>query len=342
MAHSSYTNGKYGLNQLIGGTPYESTAQGCTPYLILIHPVVLENCWLSKIYGGMEMFFQLVLQGIATGFVYALVGLGFTLVFRSLNQVIFSQGHVFMAGSFIGYIVTMKMGFGPFGTILMTLLLGIVFGFVLDRVIFKRLYNVEHMTFVIATIAIGIIIQNVVRILFPEPVKFPPIFGDRVFNIFDAQIAEPYLWVIAISMTLIVSLCCFFNYTKYGQAMRAVASDRIIASAMGINVKLYIAITIIMSITIAAIGGVLIGPLYFASFEMGGMVGLKSFAAAILGGITSIMGTAVGGVSLGILENLAAGYISSEYKDVVSLGVLIIMLLFRPYGLLGKAKITKV
>lgn len=288
------------------------------------------------------MFVQLLLQGIATGFVYALVGLGFTLVFRSLNQVIFSQGHVFMAGSFIGYIVALRLEHGPIGTLVLTLLLGIVFGLILDRVVFRKLYDVEHMTFVIATIAIGIIIENIARIVFPEPVKFPPIFGDKTFPIAGAQIAEPYLWVTTISILLIAGLYCFFNYTKYGQAMRAVASDRVIASALGINVRLYISWTIIMSVTIAVIGGVLIGPLYFASFEMGAMVGLKAFAAAILGGITSVMGTAVGGVSLGILENLAAGYIGSEYKDVVSLGVLIIMLLFRPNGLLGKAKLTKV
>jgi branched-chain amino acid transport system permease protein len=288
------------------------------------------------------MFVQLVLQGIATGFVYALVGLGFTLVFRSLNQVIFSQGHVFMAGSFIGYVVASKFGYGPLATLLLTSLLGTAFGVILDRVVFRKLYNVEHMTFVIATIAIGIIIQNIVRVVFPEPVKFPPIFGERTFTIAGAQIAAPYLWVATISTILIAALYCFFNYTKYGQAMRAVASDRVIASAMGVNVKLYISLTIIMSVTIAVIGGILIGPLYFASFEMGGMVGLKAFAAAILGGITSVMGTALGGVSLGILENLAAGYISSEYKDVVSLGVLVLMLLFRPDGLLGTRKLTKV
>ncbi len=288
------------------------------------------------------MLLQLLLQGIATGFVYALVGLGYTLVFRTLNQIIFSQGHIFMAGCFMGYMVVVKLQLGPIYTILLVILLGVIFGIILDRLVWRKLYNVENMTFVIAAIGVGIILQNTVRILFPEPVKFPPIFGNKIYTFFSAQIAEPYLWVIGISLILIIALFCFFSFTKYGKAMRAVASDREIASAMGINVGLYISATIVLSMTIATIGGVLIGPLYFASFDMGGMIGLKAFAAAVLGGITSVPGTALGGIILGILENLSAGYISSAYKDVVSLGVLVLMLLFRPQGLLGKAKTIKV
>lgn len=288
------------------------------------------------------MLFQLLLQGIATGFVYALVALGYTLVFRSLNQVIYSQGHVFMVGSFIGYASSLKFGTNALQTLLITAVFGIILGFILDRIVFRKLYDVATMTFVIAAIGLGIVLQNTVRIMYPEPVKYPPIFGEGVVTVLNAQIAEPYLWVIAIAFILITSLYCFLTFTRHGQAMRAVASDRTMAAAMGINVKVYISMTISISMAIAVIGGVLIGPLYFASFDMGGMVGLKAFSASVLGGITSIPGAAIGGVALGILENLSAGYISSSYKDVVSLGVLILMLLFRPYGLLGKAKPTKV
>ena len=186
------------------------------------------------------MLFQLILQGIATGFVYALVALGYTFVFRCLNQVIYAQGHIFMVGSFMGYAASTKLGLDAVSTLLLMLLAGVAFGFLLDRVIFRKLYDVATMTFVIAAIGLGIILQNAVRILYPEPVKYPPIFGTRVFRIFNAQIAEPYLWVIAISLLLIAALYCFLTFTRYGQAMRAVASDRTIAAAMGINVKVYI------------------------------------------------------------------------------------------------------
>ena len=288
------------------------------------------------------MFVQLVLQGIATGFVYALVALGYTLVFRTLNHVIYCLGHIYMTGSILGYIIAVSLGLNGWLTLIITALIGFVLGFILDRLVFRKLYNVPTMTFVIAAIGLGIVLQNFVRIKFPNPVKYPPIFGTRVFKIFGASIAEQYFWVIGIALFLFIIFYSLLSFTRIGQAMRAVAADRAIASAMGINVKIYISLTIILSMTVAVIGGILIGPLYFASFEMGNMMGLKAFSASVLGGITSIPGAMVGGVILGILENLGAGYISSAYKDVFSLGILVLMLLFRPYGILGKAKPTKV
>ncbi|MDO8310368.1 MAG: branched-chain amino acid ABC transporter permease, partial [Sideroxyarcus sp.] len=134
----------------------------------------------------------------------------------------------------------------------------------------------------------------------------------------------------------------FFTYSRHGRALRAVASDRVVASAMGINVNLAIMMIFAISTSVAAIGGLLIGPLYYASFDMGDMVGLKAFSAAIIGGINSVPGTIVGGIIIGVLENLSAGYISSAYKDAVVFAVLIIMLLVRPHGLFGRAIPTKV
>lgn len=290
----------------------------------------------------MSLFIQLVLQGVATGFVYALVALGYTLVFRTLNHVIYCLGHVYMAGSIIGYIIAVMLGLSGWMTLIIMTLIGLGLGYVLDRVVFRKLYNVPTMTFVIAAIGLGIVLQNFARIFFPNPIKYPPIFGERVFKFLGASIAEQYFWVIGIALLLFGIFYSMLTFTRIGQAMRAVAADRPIAAAMGINVNIYISFTIILSMTVATIGGVLIGPLYFASFEMGNMMGLKAFSASVLGGVTCVPGALVGGLILGILENLGAGYISSAYKDVFSLGVLVLMLLFRPHGILGKPKPTKV
>jgi len=288
------------------------------------------------------MFFQLIVQGIATGAVYALVGLGFTLVFRSLNQVIFSQGHVFMAGCFLGYLIVNRFHLGPIAAISIVAAAGLLFGMILDRLVFRKLYYAEHLPFVIACIGLGIMLQNGIRIFYPEPVKFEPIFGTRVFNVFGARITEPYFWVVGVAAILVAVLHLFFTFARSGLAMRAVAADRVVASTMGINVKFYIMLTFTISVAVAAIGGLLVGPLYFASFDMGNMVGVKAFAAAILGGINSVPGTILGGILLGVLENLAAGYISTDFKDAVALVLLIVMLLLRPHGLLGTERPTKV
>ena len=287
------------------------------------------------------MLLQLILQGIATGALYALVAVGFTLVFRALHQVIFSQGQVFMAGTFLGYLIVTRFHLGAGTAILAVAVSGVVIGVVLDRLVWRALYDAEHMPFVIAAIGLGIILENGVRVFYPEPVKFPPIFGTRVIDIGGARIAEPYFWVIGVAILLILGLHLFFTYSRPGQAMRAVAADREIASTMGVNVDRYMMLTFTISVAVAAVAGLLVGPLYFASFDMGDMVGVKAFSAAVLGGLGSIPGAIAGGLVLGVLENLAAGYVSSGYKDAVALALLILMLVVRPQGLLGRATPTK-
>jgi len=288
------------------------------------------------------MFFQLLSQGIATGALYALVGLGFTLVYRTTNQVIFSQGHVFMAGAFIGYITVSQFNLSPIPAILLVGLIGYLLGLVLDRVALRRLHNADHLTFIIATIGIGIMLENGVRIFFPEPIRFPDIFGTDVITMGSVRISEPYLWVVGASVVLVVALHTFFTYTRIGRGLRAVAADRVVASVMGINVTRAISSTVAISTSVAAIAGLLIGPIYYVSFDIGGVVGLKAFSAAVIGGINSIPGTILGGILVGVLENLSAGYISSAYRDVIAFAFLILTLLVRPHGLLGYAKPEKI
>lgn len=287
------------------------------------------------------MFSQIVIGGFATGCIYAVVGLGFTLVYRTLRMVNFAQGQVFMAGAFLGLAIAQNV---PLPTPLLLAAVGasaFVLGLLLERFVFRRLYH-NHEVFIVGSIGLGIMLMNGIRILYPEPVPFPKVFGSEVIQIGTARIQETSVWVVVCTIALVVLLHVLFTYTRTGRALRAVAADSEMAGSVGVNVSRSIGLTFGLSFAVAAIAGVLIGPLYFVSFDMGEMVGLKAFSAAVFGGINSIPGTILGGVVIGILENLAGGYISSAYKDLVAFVILLAMLIWRPSGLLGRETPVKV
>lgn len=287
------------------------------------------------------MLMQILIGGIASGCIYAIVGLGFTLVYRTLKMVNFAQGHVFMAGTFLGLTIANKFSLPAVPLLLVVTIIAFVIGVVLERLIFRKLYH-NHDVFIVGSIGLGIALMNTVRLIFPEPTPFPKVFGERIVKFGDAQFQEAYLWVIGCTIILVALLHCFFAYTRNGRALRAVAADAEIAGTVGVNVPMAIAQTFGLSFAVAAVAGVLIGPLYFVSFDMGDMVGLKAFSAAVFGGINSIPGTIVGGIAIGLLENIAGTYISSAYKDLVAFVILLVMLVWRPNGLLGSSTPVKV
>jgi branched-chain amino acid transport system permease protein len=287
------------------------------------------------------MLAQILIGGITTGCIYAIVGLGFTLVYRSMRMVNFAQGQVFMAGTFLGLVIANRFELPAVPLIIVVGAVAFVIGLIVEKLIFRRLYH-NHEVFVVGSIGLGIVLTNAVRIIFPEPVPFPKVFGTGIVTVGGAFFQVAYLWVIGLTVFLVAGLHVLFSWTKTGRALRAVASDIEMASAVGVDVRKGIAQTFGLSFAIAAIAGVLIGPLYFVSFDMGDMVGLKAFSAAVFGGINSIPGTILGGVIIGLLENLAGGYISSSYKDLVAFIILLLTLVVRPNGLLGRATPVKV
>ena len=287
------------------------------------------------------MFEQLLVGGLATGSVYAVVGLGFTLVYRTMRMVNFAQGHVFMAGTFLGLVIAQYTKLPAPALLVVVGIVAFGAGYLLERVVFRRLYH-NHEVFIVGSIGLGIVLMNGVRLFFPEPVPFPKVFGDAVIEFGAVRFQETYLWVMASALLLVLLLQLMFSHTRTGRALRAVAADAEIAATVGVNVKRSIAMTFGLSFSVAAIAGVLIGPLYFVSFDMGEMVGLKAFSAAVFGGINSIPGTILGGLVIGVLENLAGGYVSSAYKDLVAFVILLVMLVWRPTGLLGREVPVKV
>lgn len=289
----------------------------------------------------MTTFLQVVVSGLAVGCIYALVALGFSMVYRALRVINFAQGQVFMVGSYIGLIAFSYVRAAIVLVFAVVLTAAGVIGLLTEHFAFRPLHRAEHYSFVIASIGVGIILENVVRIFFPDPRPFPPVFGERTFDVGGVLINDQHIWIAVSAVTIIVLLQLFFMRTRLGKAMRAVSEDQETASLLGVNVQRSIYLTFALSAAIGAVGGVLIGPLFLVSSDMGNMVGLKAFSAAVLGGIMSVPGTIVGGLVLGVLENLGAMYVSSDYKDAIAFVVLIAMLMVRPSGLLGRPAITK-
>jgi branched-chain amino acid transport system permease protein len=285
---------------------------------------------------------QLLIGGLGTGCIYALVGLGFTLVYRGMAMVNFAQGQVFMAGTFLGLYLARDLGVPAIPLLILVPLISFAAGVLLERVVFRHLYH-SHEVFVVGAIGLGVMIENSVRAAFPEPLPFPKIFGTGVYRFIPGVLFQKtYLWIVVVTLILVVLLHVLFTYTRRGRALRAVAADAEIAGTMGVSVRRAIGFTFGLSFAVAAIAGVLIGPLYFVSPDMGDMVGLKAFSAAVLGGINSIVGTIIGGVLLGLIEAIAAFYLSSDYKDLFAFAILMLMLVARPQGLLGRVIPVKV
>jgi len=286
----------------------------------------------------MENLIQTIIVGLSVGGIYGLVALGFTIVYRSLYVINFAQGDVFMVGSFMGWLGFSLTTHYPVPIFFGILVAGGIIAIITTFLIYKKIHRADHLTFAIASIGVGIIMQNIVRMITPDAKRYPNVFGDKVLSLGDVYISTQYIWILGITLALITLLQLFYYQTKFGKAMRAVSENRDMASLLGINVPRTVYATFVISAIVGAVGGILIGPIYFFSFDMGFITGLKAFSAAILGGIMSVPGTLIGGFILGIAENLGAVYVSSDYKDAIAFGLLIFMLMVKPTGLFGKKK----
>jgi branched-chain amino acid transport system permease protein len=195
----------------------------------------------------------------------------------------------------------------------------------------------------VSTMAVGIILENAARLIWgTEPIFFPRIFGSRVFVIADIYIPEHYIRIIGLAVVLVILLQLLLYKTKMGRAMRSIAQDRDTAALMGVNVKQGIYITLCVTYVLGALAGMLVAPLLYVSFDYGGLFGLKGFTAAVIGGIGTVPGAILGGLVLGVVENVGAGLIDATYKSAIAFLVLILVLLIKPSGLLGKRTIQKV
>jgi branched-chain amino acid transport system permease protein len=303
----------------------------------------------------MTEFIQQFINGLSLGSIYALIALGYTMIYGILRFINFAHGDVFMIGAFSGYYLAFLFSFATFTggasvTMAIVILLGSmvvcsILGFTLEKLAYKPLRNSPKLTILITAIGVSLFLEYGGQLVFgADPKSFPTLLENKqLFSVGGAAVFSNSVVVIIVSLVLMIILRIIVMNTKMGTAMRAVSFNHNVASLMGININKIISFTFILGSSLAAAAGILFGLNYPKIDPLIGIIyGLKAFVAAVLGGIGNILGAALGGLILGLVETFVSGYLSSTYRDAIAFGILIIILLFRPTGLLGKKEIEKV
>ncbi len=296
----------------------------------------------------MSEFLQQLLNGISLGAIYALIALGYTMVYGVLRFINFAHADVFMVGAFIGYYMGRIVPEGTIwgGTIALAVaMLGCaLLGILIERLAYRPLRGAATLNVLITAIGVSLLLQYTGQVFFgAAPRVFPPLFPVKLFNVGGLVISTNQLLVIFVATLLMIALQFIVQKTKIGTAMRAVSLNPKAAQLVGVNIDVVISFTFGLGSALAAAGGILYA-LNYPSIDplMGVMPGLKAFVAAILGGIGNIPGAALGGLLLGTVETFVGGSQYSTYKDAIAFAILIIILLFRPAGLLGRFTVEKV
>jgi len=321
-------------------------------------------------------FIQQIINGLTLGSVYAIVALGYTMVYGIVQLINFAHGEVVMIGAMVALSVISTMsasgsGFPPAVIVLAGAFAAIpvcmAVGYVMERIAYRPLRSAPRLAPLITAIGISIILQHLVMLLWSRnPLAFPQIIKNSVFEVAGATVSVVQLSIIALSLVMMAGLSALVYRTKLGVAMRATSENPQVAGLMGIDINRVISMTFVLGAALGAVAGVMVGTYYgIAHYTMGALLGLKAFSAAVLGGIGNLAGAMIGGMLLGIVESLGAGYISevtnlceigwlsavleercardghlivfgSNYQDVFAFVVLILVLVFRPSGLLGE------
>lgn len=279
---------------------------------------------------------QQIVNGVAIGGVYVLIALGLTTVFGILGIAHFAHGSVSMFGGYLTFWLVVMMGLPLVVAILVALAAGFVLGLLIELLAYRPVRGASPINAFIVALGLTLMVEGINLELFGHEQVVIPTNLDRVFNIGGVTIPELRLWVIIAAALLILGMTIFVEKTKTGQAIRAVAENRDAAILMGVNVKAIPLVVFSISTVLGVCAGVMVGALFAIAPGIGENLVVKGFAVLILGGLGSIPGAIVGGLVLGVTEALAAGFISSAYKDVIAFLMMIGVLLFRPQGLMGK------
>jgi branched-chain amino acid transport system permease protein len=303
----------------------------------------------------MDIFLQQIVNGLVLGSVYALVALGYTMVYGILGLINFAHGEVVMIGALVSITVlqilfTGAPGLSPILLLLVALAVAIpvcmAIGYTIERVAYRPLRHAPRLAPLITAIGVSIVLQNLAMMIWGRGyISFPSIFPSTSRDIFGARITDVQIAIVLMAVVIMVALLTLVNKTKIGRAMRATAENPAVAGLMGVNINAVISFTFLIGSALAAIAGLMVSANYgIAHYFMGFMLGLKAFTAAVLGGIGNLRGAVLGGLLLGLIESLGAGYIGqltggflgSHYQDVFAFFVLIGVLIFKPSGLIGE------
>ena len=291
----------------------------------------------------MTDFLQLFFSGLATGSIYALAALGFTLLWQASGTINFAQGEFVMLPAFM-MVMALHGGMPLTAAFAISVVVSVlVLGWLFKRGLVDPLFKYGMMPIVVATIGLSIAMRNGVRAGYSaEPQPFPQIFPDQILEVAGVTVSTGDIGTFVFAMVLVLVTQAFLNKTVTGRAMQAVAQNTESASVLGINVPRMIFYTFAINAVLAAAAALLVTPTYLAKFDMGEGLGTKAFFAAIIGGFNNSRGALLGGLIVGVCENLAAAYISPAYKDAVALVIFMVVILFKPRGLLGKKEERKV
>jgi branched-chain amino acid transport system permease protein len=285
---------------------------------------------------------DLVIIGLSVGMIYALVALGISLIFSGLDIVHFARGEIYMLGAFIGLLFFQKLALPYVPALLLAIVATGLIGIAIERLFYRRLtrsgggYTVAGMGMIIAGFGMSIVLQNVAYLIWgAKPLPFPVPFG-RPVEVGNLTLPMSYVWIVAAALLFMLTLNLLLRKTRIGLAMRAVAYNKDIAYLSGVNVPLMISLIFGIGCALGAAAGVLIGPINYVQVQMGTGVLIKAFAAAVVGGFGSLPGAVVGGLLVGVVESLGAGFISGTYKDVYAFILLIVVLMLKPSGILGR------
>ncbi len=300
----------------------------------------------------MDYFIELFLSGLTRGSIYALIALGYTMVYGIIGLINFAHGEIYMIGAFTSFIVATTLSIYGFPLAAIVVVAGVAaaiwssaYGYTVEQIAYKPLRHAPRLAPLISAIGMSILLQNYVLLAQTSDfLPFPKLIPEFAFMEPVAHVIGSSDLVILITTAMIMlALTLLIKFTRIGKAMRATAQDRTMALLVGINVDRVISATFILGSALAAIGGLLIAShIGQINFAIGFIAGIKAFTAAVLGGIGSIPGAVLGSLVLGLTESFATGYVSSDYEDVFAFSLLVLILIFKPSGLLGKADTKKV
>ena len=286
----------------------------------------------------MTEFFQQLVNGLSIGSIYALIALGYTMVYGIIKLINFAHGDIYMLGAYVGFISIAQLHLGFFPALLLAMVVCGVLGVIIERIAYKPLRNATRIAALITAIGVSYFLEySTQKIMGPGVKTYPSVLSNQTFHVFGIQIQMQQIYILAITIILMLALQFIVRKTKIGRSMRAVSVDADAAKLMGINVDATISYTFAIGSALAGAGGVLVGMYYNTINPLMGMVpGIKAFVAAVFGGIGIIPGAMFGGFFIGIVEALVTEYGSSLYKDAVVYAILILILIIKPAGLLGK------
>lgn len=292
---------------------------------------------------GISSYLQFLISGLTVGSTYGLTALGFTIIFNTTGIVNFAQGEFVMLGGMLSVFFHTALELNLIVSVGLSIAVTTLVGAAIERLTIRPIQQAAVINLIIVTIGVSIFVRGVTMLLRgKDTFGLPHFSGSTPLHFLGAAVMPQSLWILSITVLLLTALKLFFSRTLFGKAMLACSFDQKASYLVGINVKMMIFLSFMLSAMTGAVGGAMLAPLTLTSFDVGILLGLKGFAACILGGLGNPFGAAAGGLILGVLESFGAGIISSAYKDAIAFIIILILLFVRPTGLFGQRRIERV